>query len=304
MKSSIVILVLIFSLGFFINESFAEIPENRTFLLEGSGFAVTEEIIKTSDINIILSSQQQHGSTIDFLTESGFITLNNEIFTISNLEGKFLRGGNYIRINGNVENSNGLENTISFFGRIIEESKNGIVYGFTGRITNENDNYKIIYTTKLSTILTTTSAESKDDSLTTIIIENAHSKNSGKKLSTSIFSTNPGKSITVINNDIVSHKFISVISNTSSSSRMNYDDVLLCELGEIVPPISAGPNYSSGKSDNNACDFNKDERINTSEILPGESITINITDIGNYRIIDPNYPWIEFVVYSFPNMNN
>ena len=35
-------------------------------------------------------------------------------------------------------------------------------------------------------------------------------------------------------------------------------------------------------------------------LSPGESISIIIDEIGTFRIIDPDYPWMEIVVYSFP----
>jgi len=128
MKAAITLLaLLVVSSGYFINDSFAEISENQAFLLEGTGFAVTEEIIKISEIDLGLSSQDQRGSTINFLTEDGFITLNDEEFVISELEGKFLREGRYIRINGNIESSSGLDTSISFFGRLVEESKDAAV---------------------------------------------------------------------------------------------------------------------------------------------------------------------------------
>ena len=153
MKAAITLLaILVASSGYFVNESFAEISENQAFLLEGSGFAVTEESIKITEIDFGLSSQDQRGSTINFLTEDGFITLNDEEFVVSNLEGKFLREGKYIRINGNIESSKGFDTTISFFGRLVDESRDAAVYGFTGRITTSDDTYKVIYTTKLSTL--------------------------------------------------------------------------------------------------------------------------------------------------------
>jgi len=115
-KATITLLtLLVVSSGYFINESFAEISQNQAFLLEGSGFAVTEESINISEIDIGLSSQQQKGSTINFLIEDGFITLNDDEFVITDLEGKFLREGRYIRINGNIESSSGFDTTISFF---------------------------------------------------------------------------------------------------------------------------------------------------------------------------------------------
>ncbi len=79
MKAAITLLaLLVVSSGYFINESFAEISENQAFLLERSEFAVTEELIKISEIDLGLSSQQQSRSTINFLIENSFIILADE----------------------------------------------------------------------------------------------------------------------------------------------------------------------------------------------------------------------------------
>ena len=137
--------LLVFVSGYYIQESYAEISENQIFLLEGSGFAVTEESIRLSEIDIGISSKQQSGSSINFLTEDGFVSIDDEEFLLSELEGKFLREGRYIRLNGSVESSTGVDTTISFFGRLVEKSTNASVYGFTGRITTPDDSYKIIY---------------------------------------------------------------------------------------------------------------------------------------------------------------
>jgi len=165
--------LLVISSGFFINDAFAEVSENSAYLLEGSGFAVTEELIRLSEIDIGLSSHLQSGSSIDFLIEDGFITLDNEDFVISELEGKFLREGRYIRINGNIESSGGFDTTISFFGRLVEESKDAAIYGFTGRITTSDDTYKIIYTSKLSQltkVFETTETSIEEEMLTIHIL--------------------------------------------------------------------------------------------------------------------------------------
>ena len=234
MKAAITLLaLLVVSSGYFINESFAEISVNQAFLLEGSGFAVTEESIKISEIDLGLSSQQQRGSTINFLIEDGFITLNEEEFAITDLEGKFLREGRYIRINGNIESSSGLDTSISFFGRLVEESKDASVYGFTGRITTSDDTYKVIYTTKLSTLskITTTSTESEESNdLTLYILRGSSSQGVASSyieasdvrsqavttqsaddalrlryFSLDRISVEPGTTITIINDDVVSH---------------------------------------------------------------------------------------------------
>jgi len=280
-KLAIILLaLLVVSSGYFINESFAKISENQTFLLEGSGFAVTEELIKISEIDLGLSSQQQHGSTIDFLTEDGFITLDDEEFVISNLEGKFLREGRFIRINGDVESSSGFDTSVSFFGRLVEESKDASVYGFTGRITTPDDTYKVIYTAKLSTFskinAVSTEFEKSDEISISILIGSSlqgvsssytSSGTAGysdqlKYFSQDTISVKPGTTITIVNNDQVSH---SIISGTETSKDRN------------VP-------------------FIPDGRISTGEIAPGESVNITFDDLGIYRLYDPDYTWMRILV--------
>jgi len=273
--------LLVFSSGYFINESFAEISENQTFLLEGSGFAVTEESILISEINLGLSSQQQRGSTINFLTEGGFITLDDEEFLFSNLEGKFLREGRYIRINGSVESSSGFDTSISFFGRLIEESKDASVYGFTGRITTPDDTYKVIYTTKLSTLSITEltpTEESNDITISILTGSSSQGVSSSynisdptryseqlKYFSQDTIFLEPGTTITIVNDDEVSH---SIISGTEKSRDRN------------VP-------------------FIPDGRISTGEIAPGESVSITFDDLGIYRLYDPDYTWMRILAMVF-----
>jgi len=278
--------LLVVSSGYFINESFAEISENQAFLLEGSGFAVTEESIKISEIDLGLSSQQQSGSTINFLTEDGFVTLNDEEFLVSNLEGKFLREGRFIRINGDIESSSGLDTSISFFGRLVEESKDASVYGFTGRITTSDDTYKVIYTTKLSTlsqiIATSTTSEESND-LTIHILEGSYlqgrsdsyiGSSSGQYrlnyFTQDSITIEPGITITIVNDDIKSHSII--------SGKENYND-------------RHNP-------------FTPDGRISTGELVPGESTSITFDDSGFYRLYDPDYTWMKIVAYVFPNVDN
>ena len=277
--------VLFISSGFFINESFAEISENQSFFLEGSGFAVTEELIKTSEIDIALSSQQQSGSSINFLTEDGFITLGEEEFVISELEGKFLREGRYIRLNGNIESSTGLDTSISFFGRLVEESKDASVYGFTGRITTSDETHKIIYTTKLTTLskITITSTESEESDLTIHILKGSAAASTADDLIPGVSTSNllrffsidrisvhPDTTITIVNDDITNHSL-----------------------------ISGKENYGSRDDP-----FTPDGRISTGEIASGESTTITFDGLGIYKLYDPDYNYMKIEVASFPIVDN
>ena len=151
----------------------------------------------------------------------------------------------------------------------------------------------LIFFTILSTVLVYAETIT-DDNPTVQIVENAHLKNNFQYLDNTLFSSYAGTSVEIINNDIVSHKFVSGVSNNYNAGQINYDEFIFCELGEIILPTT------NKYSDKNLCDFNKDDRIITDILPPGESISILLTDIGTYRIIDPDYPWIEFVTYIFP----
>jgi len=56
------------------------------------------------------------------------------------------------------------------FGRLVEESKNASVYGFTGRITTPDDSYKVIYTSKLSSLSKINTSSSESNELTIHIL--------------------------------------------------------------------------------------------------------------------------------------
>ena len=286
------LVAFVISSGFFINYTFAEVDENSAYLIEGSGFAVTEDLIRLSEIDVGISSHQQTGSSIDFIIEDGFVTLDNEDFVISELEGKFLREGRYIRINGNVESSVGFDTTISFFGRLVEESKNASVYGFTGRITTPEDSYKIIYTAKLSQltkIRETTETSPTEEILTIRILPGSSTQGvassyipSGEIREPRIdagrlgyysqdrITIEPGTSVIFVNEDSVPHSIV--------SGKENYGD-------------RHNP-------------FTPDGRITTEDIPPGESLTVTFDEMGFYRLYDPTYPWMEIIVYSFPDVDS
>ena len=309
MKLTIILFTLLISSGYFINESFAEISENQAFLLEGSGFAVTEEIIKILEIDLGLSSQEQRGSTINFLIEDGFITLDDEEFLIYNLEGKFLREGRFIRINGDIESLRGFDTSISFFGRLVEESKDASVYGFTGRITTPNDTYKIIYTTKLSTLtkIDTTQTSSNESSDLTIHILTGSSTQgitsswiqSSDSTTLGYFSQDritarAGISITFVNDDTVSHKILSG-TGLGQSTRVNQPFILCDDPQELPDGFSF---------DYNKCSFTLNGKIQSDDIQPGDNWTATFDEVGTYKLMDTDYPWMNMVVQIFPDVDN
>jgi plastocyanin len=290
-----VLLVLVVLSGFTFIDSFAIISPNSAFTLEGSGYAITKDMIKTSEIDLTLSTQKQTENSVKSSIEDGFITLDDKNFLVTKLETTILQEGKYIRINGNVESDTGDKASIKFFGRLVEESKDASIYGFTGKIITDDNNYKIIYTAKLSEFskIKVIPTESKTDEKFTIHIAKGSStqgigtyidlagvrqqasetQSSTDSLRFRYFSQDrisikPGTTITIVNNDVVSH---SVLSGTANHS-------------------------------NRIDQFTADGKISTGEILPGKSINISLDKTGFYRLYDPDYQWMQMVVYVFPNV--
>ena len=278
-----IFVLLVITTGFSLSNAFGEVRPNSALILEGSGYAVTEEIIEISEIDLAISTQKQTGSTIKSTIEDGFITLNDLDFVATGLQTSFLRDGKYIRISGNIESDSGDEASIRFFGRLVEESKSASVYGFTGRITNGDDSYKVIYTAKLSTLTnitpdTTPTITKTDKQLTIHIVKGSSNQGIGNYIDAGTFTgyfsqdriaVEPGTTIIIVNDDVVSHSL--------KSGKENYGD-----------------RYNRYEADN---------RISTGEILPGKSISIKFDNAGFYRLYDPDYQWMGIVAYVFPNVD-
>lgn len=283
-----VLLMLLAFSGFAFSDSFATISPNSAFTLEGSGYAVTEDTIKISEVDLVLSTQTQTGSSVKSSIEDGFITLDDQDFLATELEATILREGNYIRVNGVVESDTGDTASIRFFGRLVEESKTASVYGFTGRITIDDNDYKIIYTAKLSELskIKTTTESKTDEKLTIHILKGSSTQGVGtyidvgaasestnslnlRYFSQDRISIEPGTTITIVNDDVVSH---SILSGTENKDRYNQ--------------------------------FTADGRISTDEILPGQSTNITLDTAGFYRLYDPDYQWMKIVAYVFPNIED
>jgi len=282
------IIGLIF-LGFSFNDSNAQLVANQPYLVEGSGFAVTEKSIKISEIDLLISIGEQVGSSSKLVVEDGFITINELDFDVTDISGNLLRDGRYIRLVGTAENSLGNEISISFFGRLVENSVEGSIYTFTGRLTQGIESNKIIYTTKISTLTgniptspsttTTSSKQNQENEIIIHILKGSSNPNqfnyiqttgAQKYYSIDRISTIPEKTITFINDDTVSHSISSGIRNTGSHA------------GKTIP----------------------DNMISSGTIMPGKSWSVTIEKIGFYSLFDIDYPWMTIDVVVFPDIES
>jgi len=309
----------VLTIGLSFNEATAEIGPNNAFILEGSGFAVTVNSIKTTEIDLAMTTGDKVGSRTNILIEDGFVTLNEDDFIVTDLTGTALRDDRFIRISGTIEDSFGGEASFRVFGRLIQNSDEGAVYGFTGRLTYEGEEHKIIYTTKLSELTSTssvqkTSVEETSDSILIHILPG--SSNQGIALnyieigeikrqiqditgSSSIgaryffpdrISIEKGTTVTFVNDDSAPHRIVSGIGLGQHSSVIS-GKVVICETPQEDLP--EGFSYAGS-----GCDFTFDGRIDSGSIEPGDSWTGTIDDVGFYRIIDPDYPWMNVIIYS------
>ncbi len=281
----------LFLIGISFDESNAQLVPNQAFLIEGSGFAVTEKSIKISQIDLLMSTGVQIGSTTRIVIEDGFVTLDEIDLTVTDITGSILREGRFIRLVGTAENSIGSEVTISLFGRLVQNTDEGSIYSFSGKIIQGSESNKIIYTTKISTLggtipsssITSTSSEQAKDG--EIIIHIAKGAAEPFKLdyvaqdyiqqnrlyTPNRVSTIPGTTLTFVNDDIFSHSI------------------------------------SSGKRDTNSrggSPYIPDGRIASGDILPGKSWSVTLDEIGFIALFDVDYPYMTMDVVVFPDVES
>lgn len=264
----------------------AEVIANNAYLVEGSGFAVTEKSIKDSQIDLLMSTAQKSGSSTPFMIDDGFITLDEMDYVVTDLTGTVLRDGRFLRISGTAENVLGNEISISVFGRLIQNTDEGSIYSFTGRLIAGSESNKIIYTSKISGLTSTSptnetqtqSSMEEENTFTIRIAEGSANPDDFSYLEqTQIqqknfftpnrISATPGATLTFINDDIVSHSITSAKRDTNSRG-----------AGTPEP----------------------DGRIASGEILPGQSWSVTIEDMGFTFLYDQDYPWMKMDVVVFP----
>ena len=68
----------IFMAGYTFEHANAAIGANTALILEGSGFAVSESTIQTSQIDFAISTSEVSSGKTNIVVEDGFITLDNQ----------------------------------------------------------------------------------------------------------------------------------------------------------------------------------------------------------------------------------
>jgi len=108
-------ILLILTVGISLQEVEADLVPEEAYLVEGTGFAVTEDSIKISEMDFLVELDRQVGTRASLVVQDGFVTLGDMDFFVSDVTGTVLNDGRFIRIVGTASNDFGDEVSISFF---------------------------------------------------------------------------------------------------------------------------------------------------------------------------------------------
>jgi len=309
-------MILGITISLLTQEVHAQIVSSNAFSLEGAGFAVTENSLKTSQLDLFLSTTTKTTRDTNFVVDDGIITINNEDFIATDLSGTILRDGRFIRLQGTAENPSGNQVVLKFFGRLVEKSTEGSVYGFTGSLTQDGDSSKIIYTTKVSVFekITKITQTTKPTNVVVRILKGSadpssitYTDKAGQAFSLFNYYSHdriviePGTTITFVNDDNVAH---SVTSGAGLGQNSRYSEAaasgkqFACE-GDTSKIRDSGNSYIQQN-----CIFVIDGRIKSGSIQPGGQWSITINEMGFYRLVDLDYPWMNIVIYAFPQSSS
>lgn len=247
----------------------AKLVPNGIYLLQGNGFAITKDSIDESELDLQFSTNKIANNNIKLNLKDGIISISNDDYiTSSGWTGTTLSDGRFVRLSGNVENSNGDKIPATLFGRLVEDSDDGIVYSFTGKLKINDESMKLVYIVKIVGSPVVHIDEKKPTQEKTIqinILSGSSNPGNIKYYSLDTITITPGTTIIWKNEDSVSHTILSGIAS-----------------------------FSHGKP------FKPDNKINSGDIAPGQIFNATISETGITRFFDSKYSWMDGVIITLP----
>jgi len=247
----------------------AKLLPNGIYLLQGNGFAITKDSIDESELDLQFSTNKIANNNIKLNLKDGIISISNDDYiTSSGWTGTTLSDGRFVRLSGNVENSNGDKIPATLFGRLVEDSDDGIVYSFTGKLKINDESMKLVYIVKIVGSPVVHIDEEKPTQEKTIqinILSGSSNPGNIKYYSLDTITITPGTTIIWKNEDSVSHTILSGIAS-----------------------------FSHGKP------FKPDNKINSGDIAPGQIFNATISETGITRFFDSKYSWMDGVIITLP----
>jgi plastocyanin len=247
----------------------AKLLPDGIYLLQGNGFVITKDSINDSELDLQFSTNKLVNNKIKLNLKDGIISISNDDYVASSgWTGTTLSNGKFLRLSGNVENSNGDKIPTTLFGRLVEDSDDGIVYSFTGKLKTNDESMKLVYIVKIvgSPVVHIEEEKPSQEKTTQInILPGSSDPGNIKYYSSDTITIIPGTIIVWKNEDSVSHTILSGISQ-----------------------------FSHGKP------FIPDDKINSGSIAPGQTFNATINEVGITRFFDSQYFWMDGVIITLP----
>ncbi len=277
MKLGIILLITISGvlLASSLQQADSELLASGKYLLQGSGFAATEESVDDSELDLQFSTGKLVNTRMKVTLQDGLVSLGNDDYVASTgWTGTVLSNGRFISLSGNAENIDGDRISLSLLARLVQNSKDASVYTVTGKITKDGESTKLVYNAKVigSTIFKETPTQQETPKEKTVqinILSGASNPGNVRYYSLPTVQITPGTTIIWKNDDTVSHRIMSGVAS-----------------------------FSPGKP------FKPDGKIDSGDIAPGQTFTVTIKELGITRFFDTTYYWMDGVIISFPKTNS
>lgn len=252
----------------------AQLGGNEAVSLTGNGFAVSQNSISETNIDLLFTTPQIQ-NRIDFSLQSGVLSLGDKDLDFSDFSGSILRDGKYLRITSNAIDSEGKQSSFRAFGRLVDTTPTDSIYSLTGILTDSSNKItKLVFTTKASEFVPKTTETQKSKDITVRILKgssNPHAityQDYSRGLHFQYFSEDritlpPGGTITFVNEDTASHILKSGTANYVSRHKT----------------------------------FDADGKISSGEIQPGQSWDVTFDKSGFYRLFDEKYQWMDLTIF-------
>jgi len=251
----------------------AKLLPDGVYLLQGNGFVITQDSIEDSELNFQFLSNNIVNGRMKINLADGVASISNDDYITSNgWTGTALRDGRFLLLSGNAENANGDKISMNILGRLVDDSKDGSVYSFTGKITKNDETMKIVYTGKIigsNNVVKETTIEEKPKQEKTIqinILPGSSNRGNINYYSLDTVTITPGTIIVWKNDDSIPHTIMSGIAS-----------------------------FSHGKP------FTPDGKIDSGDITPGQTFKVTINDLGITRFFDSKYSWMDGVIITLPD---
>ncbi len=281
MKLGLILLISITGILLTISlpHAYSELASGNKYLLQATGFIVGTQTIQDSVIDLQFSTGNSNSGTMPATLENGLVSISgNGYLNSGTWDVSVLHDGRFIVATGDAQNSNGNTVHLNLFGRLVENSQDGSVYGLTGKITGANETLKVSYSAKITSAsvsnitptqtppIQTPTSQNQGNTIQVSIVPGSYSPYNQNYFSQSSLQVTPGTTIVWTNNDSVPHR---IESGVKSQSTIN----------------SKTP-------------FTPDGKIDSGVLAPGQTFQFTVNNVGAITFYDPSYLWMSGAITS------